>query len=273
MTYTVTAHNTGPGAYTDEEPARVVDDLTDVARRRHLQPRREADVGADPRYDEPRIFWHGALGADETVTITYTVTLAGGGDGTVRNVAWAPVPGTDPGPTPDCDDPATTVPCDEVEDELPRLSIEKTASDTELTAVGQLLTYTVHVVNDGPGDYTADAPASFTDDLSAVLDDATFEAGSIDADIGTASFADPELSWTGVLAAGEDATITYQVRYTGDGDTSLVNAACVPEDQATDPAEDCATVTLPGADLSQTKSSDPADGDARWMRVMRSPTP
>ena len=54
--------------------------------------------------------------------------------------------------------------------------------------------------------------------------------------------------------------ITYQVRYTGAGDASLVNAACVPEDEATDPAEDCSTVTVAGADLSQTKSSDPADG-------------
>ncbi len=195
-----------------------------------------------------------------------------GGDGVVRNVAWGPLPGDPPGPTPDCDDPATTVPCDEVESELPRLSVNKTASRTDLPAVGQTMTYTVHVVNEGPGDYTADAPASFADDLSAVLDDATFESGSITADVGTASFTDPELSWTGVLASGEDATISYQVRYTGDGDQQLDNAACVPAEQAFDPAVACDTTQVPGSDLTQTKTSDPEPTAARSMRVMRSPT-
>ena len=72
-----------------------------------------------------------------------------------------------------------------------------------------------------------------------MLDDATFVAGSITADVGTASFASPDLSWTGVLTAGEDATITYQVRYTGDGDHRLDNSACVPADEALDPDEAC----------------------------------
>ena len=126
--------------------------------------------------------------------------------------------------------------------------------------MGDVITFTVTVTNDGPGDYTAAAPATFEDDLSEVLDDATFVAGSLTADVGVATFSVPTLAWSGALAAGEDATITYQVRYTGAGDGSLVNAACVPEDEATDPAEDCATVTVPGAGLSQTKTSDPADG-------------
>ncbi len=170
------------------------------------------------------------------MTITYTVTLGAGGDGVVRNVAWGPDPGDPPGPTPDCDDPDTTVPCDENELGLPRLSIVKSANRTDLPAVGQTMTYTVVVTNEGPGDYTAAEPASFDDDLSAVLDDATFVDGSITATTGDASFTDPTLSWSGALDSGDDATITYRVRYTGDGDQSLVNAACVPEDQALDPA-------------------------------------
>ena len=70
----------------------------------------------------------------------------------------------------------------------------------------------------------------------------------------------PELSWSGVLASGDDATITYQVRYTGAGDQQLDNAACVPEEQAVDPATPCITVRVPGSGLNQTKTSDPADG-------------
>ena len=126
------------------------------------------------------------------MTITYTVTLGAGGDGVVRNVAWGPFPGDPPGPTPDCDDPATTVPCDEVESELPRLSITKTARPDRSAGGGSDDDLHGRVINEGPGDYTADAPASFADDLSAVLDDATFESGSITADVGTASFADPD---------------------------------------------------------------------------------
>ena len=43
------------------------------------------------------------------------------------------------------------------------------------------------VTNPGPGDYTAAHPATFTDDLTDVLDDATFDAGSITATAGSAS--------------------------------------------------------------------------------------
>ncbi len=228
VTYTVTATNVGKGDYTDADPARVTDDLTGVLDDADYNDDATADTGGDPTYAEPRVTWSGALAADETVTITYTVTLEGGGDGAVRNVAWGPVPGTDPGPTPDCDDPATTVPCDDEQFDLPKLSIVKAAQTDQVNAVGEVVTFTVTVTNDGPGDFTAAEPAAFADDLSEVLDDATFVDGSITTSSGTASFADPTLSWTGVLAAGEDATITYQVRYTGDGDTSLVNAACVP---------------------------------------------
>ena len=124
------------------------------------------------------------------------------------------------------------------------------------------MTYTVVVKNEGPGDFTAADPASFADDLTEVLDDATFVDGSITATTGDATFADPTLSWTGVLASGEDATITYQVRYTGAGDQQLDNSACVPDEQALDAAEACDVVRVPGSDLSQTKTSDPADGEA-----------
>ena len=65
-----------------------------------------------------------------------------------------------------------------------------------------------------------------------------------------------------MLASGEDATISYQVRYTGGGDQQLDNSACVPAEQAFDPAVACDTTQVPGSDLTQTKTSDPADGSA-----------
>ncbi len=266
VTYTVTAHNVGDGGYTDAEPAVLVDDLTGVLDDATFNDDATADLGDDPSYDPPRVRWEGALAADETVTITYTVTLGSGGDGIVRNVAWAPKPGDPPGPTPDCDDPATTVPCDDTESDLPRLSIRKTSNRTDLPADGEHLVFTVTVRNEGPGDYTAAAPATFNDDLSAVLDDATFDIGSINSSTGTATFdaGTGTLTWSGVLAAGASATVTYSVTYDEDlgGDQQLNNAACVPEEQASDEALRCITVRVPGSGLVVAKSSDPADGTA-----------
>ena len=108
------------------------------------------------------------------MTVTYSVTLKGGGDGHVRNTAFAP-PGTNPNPpTPDCTTPGA-VPCATVETLLPKLTITKTANRTALPAVGQTIVYTVTVSNAGLGDFTAAHLATFSDDLSAVLDDATDE--------------------------------------------------------------------------------------------------
>ena len=56
-------------------------------------------------------------------------------------------------------------------------------------------------------DYTADDPASFTDDLSKVLDDATYNK-----DVSNGAIVDGnKLSWKGALAQGETKVITYSV--------------------------------------------------------------
>ena len=51
--------------------------------------------------------------------------------------------------------------------------VVKTA-DRLSVAVGTRLTYTVTLTNLGTADYTANAPASFVDDMSDVIDDATY---------------------------------------------------------------------------------------------------
>ena len=64
-----------------------------------------------------------------------------------------------------------------------------------------------------------------------------------------------------MLAAGDSATITYTVTYhEGNGDAQLDNAACIPADEALDPADRCTTVRVPGSGLEQTKRSDPPSG-------------
>ena len=67
--------------------------------------------------------------------------------------------------------------------------------------------YTVAVTDSGQTPYTG---ATFTDPLSGVLDDAAYNSGAA-ATIGTVSFASPALTWTGDLAAGATATVTFSV--------------------------------------------------------------
>lgn len=259
VTYTVSATNTGTDDYTEAKPAIVIDDLSDVLDDADFSGDVEVTGGAesDVTYDEPRIRWSGPLDEGETVTLTYSVVLTGGGDGTVRNIAFAGT-GTDPNPpTPDCED--QSVPCAPLTLELPKLTISKSANRADLPAVGEQLTYTVIVRNAGPGAYTASHPATFTDDLSDVLDDADLTGGPV-SNVGTAEVVDGTLRWSGVLGKDGSATITYTVTYNGDGDQGLENNACVAADEALDPEAPCAAVTTPGSGLVQSKSVDPASG-------------
>ncbi|WP_431806906.1 hypothetical protein [Microbacterium paraoxydans] len=276
VTYTVTATNDGNIAYTDANPAVVYDDVRGIIDDATYNGDAAASVGDAPTYIDPGFLsWRGPLGVGESVTITYTVVLQAGGDGVVRNVAWQPAnppaPNTPPadGDVPACDprtdqgtDPVSGEPCDATQEELPRLTIEKTPNVTELPADGGSVTYTIVVTNAGPGDFTANSPATFADDLTEVLDDAEYNDDA-SATIGTVSYAAPELSWSGVLASGQSATIVYTVTYdAAAGDNILFNTVCVPEADALDPAAACDQAQVPAAELEMSKTVDPADGTA-----------
>ncbi|WP_460783271.1 DUF7927 domain-containing protein [Microbacterium tumbae] len=265
VTYRVTATNTGDGDYTTENPAVVLDDLTAVLDDADYNGDGVADQPGGVSYAAPLLSWTGALAVGESVELTYTVTLNGGGDGVVRNVAWAPNDPENPEP-PACDppedgvDPTTGESCAENEYLLPKLTIEKSADRTELPAVGDTVEYTVTATNEGPGVYTAEAPATASDDLTNVLDAATYN-GDASASVGTVSYDEPTLSWSGALGANESATITYTVTYTGEGDQTLRNLACVPVSETAPGEQSCDFVTIPGAGLTQ------------WKQVQASATP
>src|SRR5690606_3367187 len=181
ITYTITAQNVATADYTTTDPAVVFDDLAGVLDDADYNAYAVAtiggsDAGAVGFLPDSFLSWSGALAAGDTVTITYSVELTGGGDGTVRNVAWQPLtpptPGDPPTEVPLCDaptndgtDPATGEVCAFDEGELPKLTIAKTADRTDLPADGEAVTYTITVRNAGPGVFTADAPARMTDDL------------------------------------------------------------------------------------------------------------
>ena len=139
----------------------------------------------------------------------------------------------------------------------------------EVTSItpGQTFTYTVTAEN------TGDVPLaglSFTDDLSDVLDDATYNT-DVSATSGTASFGSPNITWSGDLGVGQTATITYTVTMndpvTGDGQLRNGVVGAGPNSNCTGTAPidpDCFTLTpLPNVSSEKTLvgPSDPQAGD------------
>ena len=122
-----------------------------------------------------------------------------------------------------------------------QLTVSKATSATADTVEGDEITYTVTATNTGGADYTAGVPATITDDLTGVLDDATYNGDAAASLPGTVSYTAPELSWSGALAAGASVIVTYTMTATLAGDGSLANVACIQLEQAS--GDECATVT------------------------------
>ncbi|MFI6483461.1 GEVED domain-containing protein [Nonomuraea sp. NPDC050663] len=74
-------------------------------------------------------------------------------------------------------------------------------------SVGQdTVTYTVKVSSTSPNEFAA----SFSDNLTKVLDDASYN-GDVKAGTGTATYAEPVVSWKGTVPGGGEVTVTYSV--------------------------------------------------------------
>jgi uncharacterized repeat protein (TIGR01451 family)/LPXTG-motif cell wall-anchored protein len=230
VTYSVTVTNTGNTAYTAGAPAsfsdtliRALDDAT-----------YNGDVSAGGTVTGTTLTWAGALAVGETVTVTYSLTIdtPDAGDHTLTNVVAPTAPGGGCDPAGTC---ATVTP-------VSTYSVAKSASST--TAVpGTTITYTVTVTNTGDVPYTAANPAAFTDDLSPVLDDATYNG---DATAG-AVVAGSTLTWSGPLAVGAAIAVTYSVTVdTPDTGDHILTNAVVPTRPggACDPAATCSATTL-----------------------------
>ncbi|WP_431246057.1 SpaA isopeptide-forming pilin-related protein [Leifsonia xyli] len=105
------------------------------------------------------------------------------------------------------------------------LSIKKT-SGVQNVRPGDTVTYTITVKNTGTQAYNS---TEFSDDLTDVLKESVYN-GDHAATVGTASYSAPTLSWTGGLAAGATATITYSVTVNSPdaGDHTLLNTVVSP---------------------------------------------
>jgi uncharacterized repeat protein (TIGR01451 family) len=154
-------------------------------------------------YAGPVLTWTGNLAAGDVVTITYSVTVDNPDTGgkVMTNTAVSAAVGSS------CPAGGGNAACTATVAVLtPGLTIAKTASVVTATP-GGTVGYTITVTDSGQTSYTG---ATFTDPLTGVLADAAYNADA-SATAGTVSYASPDLTWTGNLAVGAVATITYSV--------------------------------------------------------------
>ncbi len=212
--YTILVTNAGQSAYTG---ATVTDPLTGVLDDASYNGNASATSGS-VSYTSPNLTWTGNLAIGASVTITYSATVSSPdtGNKTLANTVTSttagnncPSGGTDPA----CSVTITVL--------TPGLTIVKSA-DVSTTSPGSVVAYTVTVTDSGQTPYTG---ASYIDQLDGVIDDATYN-GDAAATTGSLSYAAPDMTWTGNLAVGASATITYSVTVHAPdiGDKILINS-------------------------------------------------
>ncbi|MCK2034565.1 DUF11 domain-containing protein [Microbacterium sp. SSW1-49] len=145
------------------------------------------------------------LAANTSATITYTVRVGDDASGTLRNLLVEP----------------------DIAVEHPILQVDKVVDKGAgaLVNPGDDVTYTLSIANTGA---VASGSFSVFDDLSDVVDNATFDPDSISISpaVGTAAYdaGTRRLTWTGALAAGQSVQVSYTVTVDDDAFGELRNA-------------------------------------------------
>jgi large repetitive protein len=251
--YTVTITDAGQTTYPG---TTVTDDLTGVFDDATYNNDGATTAGS-VTYISPDLTWTGSLapGADAVITFSVTVNNPDTGDrqllSTTATTSAIGSNCSSANPVPACTSTVTVL--------IPVLTITKTAS-SGTTTPGSVVSYTITIADTGPTPYTG---ATVTDDLSGVFDDATYNDDAV-TNIGTVSYASPVLTWTGNLAVGATATITYSITINNPdmGDKVPVNTATSTAIGSTCPPAttnpDCTAtvhVLVPGLTITKTANT------------------
>ncbi len=250
VAYTITVANTGsvtlPAVAFSDPLAGVLDDATYGANA-------TASSGT-LSYASSTLSWSGGLAAGVTATITYSVTVANPvtGNKVLANTVSSTTLGTN------CGSGSVDTRCTATVT-VSGLNIVKTA-DVATTTPGSTVRFTIVVTNAGQTPYVG---ATFSESLAGVLDDATYNANA-SATLGSVSFASPTLTWTGNLAVGASATISYTVTVADPdpGNRSLTATVVSPTAGSVcpsgNPAASCTatvTVLVPALSISNTSTA------------------
>jgi uncharacterized repeat protein (TIGR01451 family) len=218
VTYTLAITNTGAVAYTTADPATFTDNLSQVLD--DAAYNNDATNGAV--FTSPVLAWRGALavGATEIITYSVTVNTPDTGDHLLENSVVTPTGLCSAGSTnPSC---RVVVP-------VKSYAVVKRANATAALP-GKVVSYSITVTNTGQVAFGATDVASFSDDLTNVLKNASYNE---DANHG-ATYAAPKLSWSGLLPVGATTTVTYSVTLNQGAPTGTVlhNVVTTPSDPA-----------------------------------------
>ncbi|MGH1548672.1 SpaA isopeptide-forming pilin-related protein [Leifsonia poae] len=247
VTYSVVVTNTGRTAFTGTgtDVASFTDNLSGVLD----DATYNGDATGGATINGTTLSWKGALAVGAKVTITYSVTVKqpGSGDGNLVNTVTGGA---------SCMSQCTAT----TQTPVRWYEAEKKASAASVLP-GDVVRYTVTVKNPSRSDFTAASPATLTDNLSRVLDDATYN-GDV---TGGATINGAVLSWSGPLRAGETVTITYSVTVNSPvkGDRSLVNTVVTSASGG-----NCSTGST---DKRCTATVAVAAGDVVWRKVDATP--
>ncbi|MGJ6962645.1 putative Ig domain-containing protein [Streptosporangium sp. G11] len=215
VNYTITIANTGQTPYTGVVARDLLDDVLDDAVYNGDGTATPGDFSVDAGSGEG--IWEGSLPVGATATVTFSVTVMNPdpGNKVLRAVAVSATPGTNcpaGSADPACTSTVTVL--------TPVLNVSKSADRATVNPGGTII-YTITVANTGETPYTG---ATVTDQLDAVLPDSVYN-GDATATSGTVVFTSPDVIWTGDLAIGATATITYSVTVLAPdpGDKSIIN--------------------------------------------------
>jgi len=249
VSYTVTVTDSGATSITDAVATIPLSGMLDDAAYNNDASASKGLVS----FSSPNLAWTGDLTPGQSATIAFSVTVSNpdAGDKTLASTVTSATPGSTcpaSGPSAACSSSVTVL--------IPALTITKTAS-VSTTTPGSVVQYTITVLNTGQTSYQG---ATVTDDLTSVLSDAAYN-GDATASVGAVSYASPVLSWTGALAPGGGATITFSVTVNNPdtGDKHMVNTVVSSNQGSTCPpggGNPACTATvidlIPGLTISKT---------------------